>query len=138
MDLQGLALMLIVAFGTFTALSVFVSEAYNNYDIKDTNLVNASFNQSVFSEMQSKTDALTETVTQKKETGSILDLPIMVTSGVYDFLLLLTSMPTLIGSLIGQFALVIGVPGWVATVIITALSLFVVFGIVSIIQKYPV
>ena len=116
----------------FTGMSIFISDFLKRGG-KDVQMPELNYINTV----SERANEIEKTIKTSQTSFSLLDIPFAVLSGIYQvFRLIIDGMATLYLSLRNTIALYFGLPKWFVDAIVGAISIFVVFEIISIVTKY--
>jgi hypothetical protein len=123
---------MIFATVVFTGMSIFISDFLKRGG-KDVQMPELNYLKTV----SERASELENTLKSTQISVAFLDVPFAILSGVYQvFRLILDGMTTLYFSLRNTIAIYLGLPSWFVDAIIGAISIFVMFEIISAVTKY--
>ena len=132
MYLRDIFFVMIFVTVVFTGMSIFISDFLKKGG-KDVQMPELNYLKTV----SERANEIENTIKSSQTSFSILDIPFAVLSGIYQvFRLILDGMATLYLSLRNNIAIYLGLPAWFVDAIVGAISIFVVFEIISIVTKY--
>ncbi len=132
MLLRDLFFIMIFVTVVFTGMSIFISDVFKRGG-KSVNMPELNYLNTVSERAQE----IENTIKSSQTSFSLLDIPFAVLSGIYQvFRLILEGMANLYFSLRNTIAFYLGLPAWFVDAVVGAISIFVVFEIISIVTKY--
>jgi hypothetical protein len=131
MYLRDIFFIMIFVTVVFTGMSIFISDFLKKGG-KDIQMPELNYLKTV----SERANEIENTIKSTQTSFSILDIPFAVLSGIYQvFRLILDGMATLYLSLRNTIAIYLGLPSWFVDAIVGAISIFVLFEIISIVTK---
>jgi hypothetical protein len=132
MGLREVFFVMIFVTVVFTGMSIFISDFLKRGG-KDVQMPELNYLKTV----SERANEIENTLKSSQTSFSLLDIPFAVLSGIYQvFRLILDGMATLYLSLRNTIAIYLGLPAWFIDAVVGAISIFVVFEIISIVTKY--
>lgn len=134
-ELRNLLITLLLFSGIIIGLSTFMGDLANKYNSNIENLAGLSSIQKI----QGETQQLEQTLRSSQITGTFLDVPITILSGVYQvFKLILVSFVEIWSGFMNSIASYLFLPSWFISIVIAIITIIIIFEIISVISKYKV
>jgi hypothetical protein len=135
MQVRDLLITLLLFSGIIIGLSTFMGDLANKYSSNIEDLSKLSSVQKIQQESKNLEEALRST----QITGTFLDIPITILSGVYSiFKLMMVSFIEIWGGFLNSIATYLFLPNWFVGILISLIVIFLLFEIISAILKYRV
>ena len=135
MELRNLLIVLLLFSGIVIGLSNFAGNLAKNYGSSVEDLSKLGPIQRI----QEEASNLEQSLRSTQITGTFLDVPLTILSGVYSiFKLILVSFIDIWAGFIGSISSYLMLPEWFVGIVIAIISIIVIFEIISIVAKYKV
>lgn len=134
-ELRNILITLLLFSGIIIGLSTFMGDLASKYSSNIEDLSKLSSIQRI----QTETENLEQSLRSTQITGTFLDIPITVLSGVYQvFKLILVSFVEIWSGFINSIATYLFLPKWFISIVIGVVIVIIIFEIISVISKYKV
>jgi hypothetical protein len=135
MQVRDLLITVLLFSGIIIGLSAFMGDLANKYSSNIEDLSKLSSVQKIQQESKNLEEALRST----QITGTFLDIPITILSGVYSiFKLMMVSFIEIWSGFLNSIASYLFLPSWFVGILISLIVIFLLFEIISAILKYRV
>jgi hypothetical protein len=135
MKIRNLLITLLLFSGIIIGLSTFMGDLANKYSTNIEDLSNLSSVQKI----QQESKNLEESLRSTQITGTFLDIPITILSGVYSiFKLMMVSFIEIWNGFLNSISTYLFLPKWFVGILISLVVIFLLFEIISAILKYNV
>jgi hypothetical protein len=135
MQVRDLLITVLFFSGIIIGLSAFMGDLANKYSSNIEDLSKLSSVQKIQQESKNLEEALRST----QITGTFLDIPITILSGVYSiFKLMMVSFIEIWSGFLNSIASYLFLPSWFVGILISLIVIFLLFEIISAILKYRV
>jgi hypothetical protein len=135
MQIRDLLITILLFSGVVVGISVFMGDLTKKYSSNIEDLSNMSSVQTI----QEETKHLEEALRNTQITGTFLDIPITILSGVYSiFKLMMVSFIEIWNDFINSIARYLFLPSWFIGILISLIIIFLIFEIISAVLKYKV
>jgi len=135
MLLRNLLITLLLFSGIIVGLSTFMGDLSKKYSSEIQDLSELTYVQRI----EEETKNLEESLRTTQITGTFLDVPLTVLSGVYSiFKLIMVSFVEIWSGFVDSIASYLFLPKWFISIVIGLVVIFIIFEIISAIMKYRV
>lgn len=129
MEVRNLIIVAVIFSGVIIGLSGFYTDLADSYGRGVTDL--ASFNRT--REAQNEITQLKESIEgETVETGTFVDI---LATGVFTTLKLVMSVPDIFSTIIADISQIVGLPSWFTTMLLSLITIVVVFQIIKAVTK---
>jgi hypothetical protein len=134
-QIRDLLITLLLFSGIIIGISTFMSDLAKKYS---TNIEDLSQLSSI-QKIEEETANLEQTLRNTQITGTFLDIPITILSGVYSiFKLMLVSFVEIWTGFLNSIAIYLFLPKWFISIVVGLVVIFIMFEIISAVMKYRV